>query len=637
MKRISLTIIAALALFTGGSKAAVAPAAQPPAPVAAVPLVNLVGDDASMVVYLTDAPALVKNWQGTPWMKTWHDDQVQKYFAPLRDQMKVDEWDERCKTDTGYTVAGLLGFATGEAIFVMPDLGAVIHAAKNKTDPPLLVAVEIGDNEAKIEKLIADTEANDKDKKITETTENFNGVSLHIVGTATENAAEPEHSLIWTIADRVFYASLSKDFLQQTLVAAKQGGHDNALGKSDGFMQMRQRVGDTQFIFYANLKAMYPAAQKAIAEQRAQGEDKSNFSAFDAATVLRALGLDAANEFYLTANIGETSTDINSGLTYNERRGLTKLIEYMDGAPPRPQFVPEKCFSVSSWRFSIKNFYTTIEEMLGDISPLFSGIFEGYVKNFNQRLGIDIKRDLIGNLGDQLILATALNDAAPAGAPLNERLNQFYAISLENDTAFTAAVESVKHGLFGESADKFFEKRSYLGHDIYTFAPPQPPAPDDAPPRPAGQGFSYAVTDHWVFLGLGSAALVENALQGLDGKQASFWDKEDIKRNLLADLPDNARAISYIDLGKIFPVYFDLAVQGMESSRKMAALRARRNQPSDGADQADAAEPDKPLVDDSAKPDVATLEKYWGYSRSYGYQDAHGTYSTVRIAYPTNP
>jgi hypothetical protein len=626
MKKILSPVIAALALLAGCARAGAA----------TVPLVNLVGDNASLVIYVTDLPALVKTWPGTPWMKMWHDDQVQKYFAPLRKQMKVDEWDERCKANTGYTVAGLLDFATGEAIFVMPDLGAVIAAEKNKTDPPLLVAVEIGNNEPKIEKLIADGEAKDKEKKFTETTENFDGVTLHIMGVTAPNATEPQHPGAWAIARGVFYVSPSKDFLQQTLAAARQGGPDNALGKSDGFMQMRQRVGHPQLILYANLKAMYPAAQKAIAEQKAaQGPGQPpTMSPFDPTTILQALGLDAANEFYLTAQIGETSTDINSGFTYSERRGLTKLFEYADGAPPRPQFVPEKCFSVLSARGSVKNFYATLEDMLNDISPIFSGMFQGYVKSFDDRVGIDLKRDLIGNLGDQLIVASALDDAAPDDAPLDQRLNQLWAISLENAPAFTAAVESLKHGLYGEAVDKVFEKRSYLGHDIYTFAPPQPP---EAEGRPAGRGFSYAVANHWVFLGIGSAALVENALQGLEGKQASFWDKTEVKRNLLADMPDNTRYLSYADLGKIIPLYFDAIVRGMETSRKMAAARAQRNQSDDGTAQSQPAEPDEPMVDDNAKPDAATLAKYWGYTRSYGYQDAHGTYSTGRIIYPNNP
>jgi hypothetical protein len=518
----------------------------------------------------------------------------------------------------------------------MPDLGAVINAAKNKTDPPLLFAAEIGGNRAKIEQLIADTEAKDKDKKFKETTEDFNGVPLHTIGLAASDGPGPQHAEIWAIAGGVFYASPSKDFLQQTLVAAQQGGHDNALGKSDGFMQMRQRVGDAQFIFYANLKTMYPAVQKAMAGQKAQGDGSSTVSVFDPITILHALGLDAANELYLTANLGETHADFNFGLTCTDRRGVTKLIEYTDGAPPRPRFVPEKCLSVSSVCFSIKNSYATLEAILGDISPLFSGMFQGYVKNFNDRLGIDIKRDLIGNFGDQLILASALNDAAPDDAPVNERLSQFYAISLENDKAFNAAVESIKHGLYGESEDKFFEKRAYLGHDIYTYAPPQPDVPEGEPARPAAKGFSYAVTDHWLFLGIGSAALVENALQGLDGKQASFWDKEEVRRNLLADMPDNTRALSYVDLGKTIPLYFDVFVQGMESSRKAAAMRAQKNQSGD-TDQTDAAGPDKPYVDDRAKPDASTLEKYWGVSRAYGYQDDNGTYSTGRIIYPNNP
>ncbi|HXA13497.1 MAG TPA: hypothetical protein VNW23_00090 [Opitutaceae bacterium] len=607
-----------------------------PAQAAAVPLINLVGDDTSLVIYIPDAPALVKSWPGTPWMKTWHDDQVQKYFAPLRAQFKMDEWDDQAKTATGYTVAGLLDFATGEAILVLPDLGTVIDAAKNKADPPVLIAIEVGDNAAKIEKLIATAEAKDAEKNEIETTEGFDGVTVHIRGAATPNGATPPHPDIWAIAGGVLYASPSKDLLEQALAAAKQGGHDNPLGKSDGFMQMRQRNADAQVIFYANIKAMYPAAQKAIAVQQAQGAGKANPMAFDPAAILTGLGLDTDNELYLTATIGETGTDLNFGLTYSERRGLAKLFAYADGAPPQPQFVPAKCFSVASARFSIKNFYASLDEMLGNISPFLSGMFQVYVKNFNDRLGIDIKRDLIGNFGDQVIVATALNDAAPDDAPVNERISQFYAVSLENATALTTAIESIKHGLFGESADKFFEKRAYLGHDIYTYAPPQPPAAEGAPASPAARGFSYAVTDQWFFLGIGSAALVENALQGLDGKQASFWDKDEVKRNLLASVPDNARGFSYVDLSKVIPLYFDLAVQGMETSRKMAAMRAAQknqdDQPAGGV-----VEPSKPFIDDSAKPDAATLAKYWDYSRGYFYQDANGTYSTTHIANPNNP
>lgn len=604
-----------------------------PATAAAVPLINLVGDDASAVVYITDAPALVKNWPGTPWMKMWHDDQVQKYFAPLRAQLKMDEWDERCKNETGCTVAELLGFATGEAVIVLPDLGALVEAAKNKSDPPALIAIEVGDNAAKIEKLVADTEAKDKDRKYTDTTEDFNGITLHVMESTAKNAATPPPPTIWATAGGILYLSPSKDFLEQTLAAAGKGGRDNALGKSDGFMEARHRAGDAQLIFYANVKAMYPAAQKLLGQPPAQGA--ANPMAFDPATILPALGLDAVSELFISANVGGTSTDLNFGLTYSERRGLTKLISYTDGAPPQPPFVPAKCFAVSSARFSLKAFYATLEETIGNISPVFAGMFQGYVKNFNQRLGIDIKRDFIGSFGDQMIVANTLNESAPDDAPVNERFSQFYAFSLEDATTLTATVESIKRGFFGESADKFFEKRPYLGHDIYTFAPPQPPGPAGAPPRAARPEFAYALTDHWLFLGIGSAASVESALQGLDGKQSSFWDKAEVKRNMLADLPDNACGFSYVDLSKIIPVYLDLAVQGMESSRRAAAARrpSPAEAPPSGGEQ-EPAEADKPYVDASAKPDAATLAKYWSYSRSYIHQEAGGLYSTSRIAYP---
>ncbi|MGA3007656.1 MAG: hypothetical protein ABSE59_07175 [Opitutaceae bacterium] len=607
------------------SNLAVVASAQPAG--APIPLVDLVGDDTALAIYITDLPALIKRWPATPWMKTWHDEQVQKYFAPLCAQLKADEWDERCKTATGYTVDGLLGFATGEALVVVPDIGAVIKAAQTKKDPPpFLMAIAIGGHTTQIEKLIADLEAKAKDPL--ETTETFGGATLHLLREpAGENPPGDRPKGLWTVANGIFYFGSSQDLLEQTLNAAHQGGHDNALGKSDGFMRMRRRVGDAQIYYYANVKAMYPAVQKAIAGHKGAGSPL----AVDPTTILPALGLDTVNELYLTLTLGETFTDLNVGLTYNERRGLTRLLAYANGAPPQPRFVPGKSVSVSSARFSLKNFYAAFDDILGNISPFLGGMFDGYVKNFNQRAGIDLQRDLIGNFGDQVVLATSLNDAAPPDAPVNERLSQFYAFSIENATAMTATIESIKRGLLGDGADKLFEMRSYLGHDIYTFSPPQSPSAEGEAPRPAARGFSYAVTDGWFFLGVGSATPIESALQGLDGRQPSFWDKNDVKRNLLADLPDSARGFSYADLSQTMPLGFDVMVQAIETSWKMAA--ARRAQGGAGP----ASDPDKALVDDRAKPDAATLGKYWGYSRSYIDQDANGLYSTVRIAYPTTP
>src|SRR5581483_9248420 len=474
--------------------------------------------DAVLVVYITDAPSLVKHWPETPWVKTWRDDQVKKYFAPLRAQLKIDDWDERCKADTGYTLADLSHFATGEAIIALPDLTTLIDAHDTKAPPPLLFAIEVGDNAPKIEKLIAAGESKDSQAKYTETTEDFNGITLHTVETAAKSDSKAKPEGIWAVSDGVFYFSPVKEFLQRTLTAAKKGGCENPLGKSDGFQRMQHRAGQSQIVVYANVKGAYPAAQKALADKKpAQDPDHPNPFAFDPSTLLPALGLDAVNELYLTANLGEDSANLDFG--------LTKLISYTDGAPPQPSFVPERCFAVSSVRFSLKNFYDAMEETLGGISPMFSGMFEGYAKNFNQRLGIDIRRDLIGSLGDQVVVANALNDAAGADAPITERLQPLYAFSVENAATLTNAVESIKHGLFGENADKVFEKRSYLGHDLYTFSPPAPPAPEGAPPQQQPKGFSYAITDHWLFLGVGSSALLESALQGLDGKQASFWDK----------------------------------------------------------------------------------------------------------------
>src|SRR5438270_438212 len=93
---------------------------------AATPLLSLVNDQTPFVISIHDTPTLIKNWDQSPWAKTWNDDQVKKFFGPMRTQLKVDEWDEICKHETGYVVRDLLNLAKGDALIALTNLTAVV-------------------------------------------------------------------------------------------------------------------------------------------------------------------------------------------------------------------------------------------------------------------------------------------------------------------------------------------------------------------------------------------------------------------------------------------------------------------------------------------------------------------------------
>jgi hypothetical protein len=250
---------------------------------------------------------------------------------------------------------------------------------------------------------------------------------------------------------------------------------------------------------------------------------------------------------------------------------------------------------------------------------------QGQIKGFNKALGVDLKRDLIGSLGDSVITAQA---SRSGNDPSSHVLDQFFAVSLENTDGFTNAIEALKRQL-GPQAEKLFVKRDYLGYALYSFSPGAA-VNGVVPPT-----YSYAIAKNYLFVSTGSAQPVEAALQGLAGDQPSFWAKPEVKQTL-ADFPSEATAVNFSDLKEQVAGIFDAIAQSAATINNSALAPASDNKES--ADDADAprqvAKKKSAYVDLSAKPDAETIGKYWSYASGYATRDSNGVYYKSKIIHP---
>ncbi|MFA6288478.1 MAG: hypothetical protein WC661_13930 [Opitutaceae bacterium] len=573
-----------------------------------VPLVNLVDDRTALALSITDAPALVRGWDASPIAKTWADEQVTKFFAPLREKMTIDEWDPETKEATGCTVRELLALADGEVLLAVPAMD--FDQLKKSDEPPFLLAIHVGDQAAKIEKIMADATAK---SEVTEQTEVFSGATVHIrplkAAKNDESDAKPR-TFAWAIVDGVWLVSAEKERVFSAVDALKNGGMEAALGKSVRFLGVRERVGDAQALLYLNLAVIYPVVRDAMAARKVPA-NKPNPMGVDPDAVFNALGLDALGEVYGAINIGEKDMRVDFGLTYTEERGLLKLAAYQPGPSPQPAWVPAKWPSVTAMQFSVPEAYAGLEQLLNAISPMLSGMAQGKITEINRKQGIDLKRDLIGSLGNEIVSAYALPPGLDAGVtPPWDRMDQLLSISLNNVEAFTKAIEGLKQMAGGPAADKLFVKRDYLGQTIYTLTPPARPG---AKPR---RGLSYAIANNTVLIGVGSPATVENALQGMRDGGDLFWKRDDIK-TVLPGIPPEASSMQFTDLRVVIASLFETASR------------------SQGPDAKAKPDEDSPLlVDVSAKPDAEVIGRYWGMASSYTLKTANGIFFTSRLAYP---
>src|SRR5690606_945536 len=103
-----------------------------------------------------------------------------------------------------------------------------------KTDGGLFLALEVGDNEEKIRELLARRQAQAKEKgSYTDTTEDYNGVALHIVRparsadeNADESAAEATSSgaAHWALHQGRWFIGTKRELVTGALDALAAGG-----------------------------------------------------------------------------------------------------------------------------------------------------------------------------------------------------------------------------------------------------------------------------------------------------------------------------------------------------------------------------------------------------------------------------
>jgi hypothetical protein len=300
---------------------------------------------------------------------------------------------------------------------------------------------------------------------------------------------------------------------------------------------------------------------------------------------------------------------------------------------------------VGTTNYSVRKGWIGLEQAVQDLSPAAYGIYQQYLRNMNQQLGVDLHKTIIEPLGDIVISAAVPPAGTPPGKSVRAGdLSQFFAVAIDDATALSSGLDALKR-LMGPAAEKVFTAREYLGKQIVTFQPMVPPG------APQPKGFSWCVADKWLFVGVGSAQSIESALQGLAGGQTSFWDRADVKQ-ALADVPDQAVAVQFQDIRAFLPTVFDAFAQGVANGAKPKGTRPPGPaKPAPKAPPADSAQPiadeDAPpppttnaaktnnVVDPSARPDMDALAKYWSYATGYTRHDGSGVYTKVRVVHPS--
>lgn len=600
-----------------------------PAPAAEAGLPFALPPDTALVFHVRDLPGLMANWERTPFARTWREPEVQRFFQPLRDQLGGDNlrsFREKMLSETGASPEELLALFTGEVCVAIVDLSPYLRD-EEKDDPQVLVAAQIGDNVARFEEIMRTSAEKAKDDVVEE---EFQGETLHVTMKSLDDGSRTEGEA-WAIVDGCVFIAEPKPLLQAAISRFKKKEVGDSLAGNAAFADIYRREPQAQFVFHVDLATLVPrivanleAARDAGRTETGPGEAAGGFD-IPPGQLVHALGLDALTSLYLAAHLGSDVTQIASGLTWTEQRGLLRLFAYGDPPAPQPAFVPDAWPGVGSARFDLPAAYRALKDTLRDVSPELDAQVQQQIDGVNKTLGIDIERDLIGSLGDEIF--TAYTMPAPGAAQAGPRgmmADQLIAFSLGNPDAFKAAVTALMD-MVPAGVAKQIVPREYLGETINAFVPRGGAAAGAMAGPVPEPTFAYAITRTHLFLAIGSPAMLEAAIQGGSAGANPFWTRPEVVA-ALGELPPGASSVAYYDLRRLVPVFFDTL-----AATTPPPLPAAVEDDDDGEEVASPGTPKAPMWDPAAKPSPESVEKHWGAAAAAVYREPRGIRGVYRI------
>ena len=232
----------------------------------------------------------------------------------------------------------------------------------------------------------------------------------HELGEEQPKATSGKDDLIIGQADSMLIVSSSMRLVEKVVIRLTGGGvpclGDQAAYNSDHQTLLR----DSPFYGWVNTKAFMDLLEKQIAQRKENPEAPNPFQVVKPEKVLSATGLDGLKTaaFALHKSREGDTFEVFLGVPESSRRGIFKILEGESKEANVPPFVPADVMTFSRWRIDGQKAWATLVKMLTDLSPEALKGINFILDTANMAAqqkdpGFDVRKNLIGNLGDDMI------------------------------------------------------------------------------------------------------------------------------------------------------------------------------------------------------------------------------------------
>jgi len=394
---------------------------------------------------------------------------------------------------------------------------------------------------------------------------------------------------------------------------------------------------DAPLYGWLNLKTCIDVLTRNLGEKK-ENPDAPNPFDVKPAKVLGAIGINGLKSIAFSVQQSNDGTmfQVSIDVPESSRQGLFKILAGEQRESRPPPFVPADVVKFQRWRIDGQKTWETLQKMVNDISPQWMNGINFLIETANTAAkqkdpGFDLKRNLIGNLGDDLITY----EKTPKGTSSAELRSppSLVLLGSPNAESLASGLRSVLSYASQESGSPS-EEREFLGRKIYSVSLKAMMVPLGASSSASvPQTLSYAASGGYVAFS-SDPALVEEYLRSSEGQRTALREKAGLSEAAQKVTGPGSNLFGYENEVETTRALLEALRKHTSSSGNSAAGAAANMVPS-GLNLPASIQSFKDLMDFSLLPGFDTIAKYFYFSVYGGGGNVDGL--SLKLFFPIPP
>jgi hypothetical protein len=461
-------------------------------------------------------------------------------------------------------------------------------------------------------------------------------LDYHEIGEEAEQDKPSQNEVVVGQAESLLIIGDSLSVVEK-VVSRLSGSAAPCLGDQADFQASQQaHFRDVQAYAWLNGKAIFDLVAREAAAVKENPQAPNPFELFKPAKLINASGLSGLRTLALSMNSSNDGTILSLllGVPESDRSGLFKILAGEPKESNPPAFVPADALKFQRWRLDGQKAWSTVEKIITEISPQTLSGLNFLIETANTAArekdpGFDLRKNLIGNLGDDMIsYEKPPRSGTEAGSEPGASL---FLIGSPNPETLAASLKMVLVFVTAQAGAP--AEREFLGRKILSI--PLPAMPLAAGVGAAGapnlpRTLHYAPSGGYVAFST-DAAILEEYLRSSESQGKSLRDTAGLMEAAQKVGGPGSSLFGFENDSQVMRYLVEKLRKGPASANSLASLGTLSGAAGIAAPDADL----RAWLDFSLLPEFDKIAKYFHFSVSGLSATTEGI--SYRIFFPTPP